>query len=74
MRAELRRLSTSFGVGVIRLNVDNPIDSEILYPATAKERLGWETMNKLCDESADFRGFLTQVKDDFEAKSGRNEI
>ena len=73
MRAELRRLSTSFGVGVICLDVDNPIDSEVLYPATAKERLDWETMNKLCEESDDFRGFLTRVKEDFEAGQGETK-
>ena len=73
MRAELRRLSTSFGVGIIRLDVDNPMDSEILYPATAKERLDWETMNKLCEESADFCGFLTRVREDFEAGQGETK-
>ena len=65
--AELRRLSTSFGVGVIRLNVDDPAASEILYPAAPKPRLDWETMNKLCEESDDFREFLNLVRGEFEA-------
>ena len=65
--AELRRLSASFGVGIIRLDAGAPAASEILFPATTKDRLDWETMHKLCEESDDFAEFLSRVKADFQS-------
>ena len=41
--SELGRLSTSFGIGVIRLNVDEPNSSETIFPARTKEYLDWDT-------------------------------
>ncbi len=60
---ELKRLTNSFGIGVIRLDIINPDDSEIVIPAKSKEMLDWDTINKLCNVNADFRGFIEGVKD-----------
>jgi len=60
---ELKRLSNSFGIGVIRLDVVNPDDSEVVIPAKPKETLDWETINKLCNVNIDFKGFIEGVKD-----------
>lgn len=60
---ELKRLSNSFGIGVIHLNIINPDDSEVLIPAKYKESLDWETINKLCNVNPDFKGFIEGVKD-----------
>lgn len=60
---ELKRLTNSFGIGVIRFDIFNPDDSEIVIPAKQKETLDWETINKLCNANADFRGFIEGVKD-----------
>lgn len=71
-RAELRRLSTSFGIGVIRLDIADPDASEILFPPQTREYLDWETINKLT-MNPDFRDFLKRVKTDISSKEVRKE-
>lgn len=66
-RDELRRLSTSFGIGVIQLNLNDPNLSEIILPARTRDSLDWETVNKLT-MNHDFVEFLTRVKIDISSK------
>lgn len=66
-REELSRLSTSFGIGVIQLNIEDPYSSEIIFPATYRENLDWETINKLT-MNTDFREFISTVKIDVTSK------
>jgi uncharacterized protein len=66
-RDELSRLSTSFGIGVIKLNLDDPHSSEIIFPAKYREALDWETINKLTMNS-DFKEFISTVKIDITSK------
>jgi hypothetical protein len=47
--------------------------SQVVYPARAKANLDWETMNKLCEESEDFRSFLQSVKIDVNARKVHRE-
>jgi len=65
--AELRRLSTSFGIGIIKLDIDDPDSSEIVFPARTTENLDWDTINKLTMNS-DFTKFLKRVKNDISSK------
>lgn len=58
---ELRRLSVSFGIGIIRLNIDEPDDSSIIYPAKYKTDLDWDTINKLIEENPDFKEFISDI-------------
>lgn len=69
---ELARLSASFGIGVILLDVEDPDNSEILLPAKERESLDWETINKLTINS-DFKDFLKRIKKDIETKEIRKE-
>jgi len=71
--SELKRLSTSFGIGIIRLDIEDPDSSEILFPAKFKSELDWDTINKLAAENADFRGFLKRIKNDLSSKEVRRE-
>lgn len=66
-RSELSRLSTSFGIGVIKLNMEDPHSSEIIFPAKYREALDWETINKLTMNS-DFKEFISTVKIDISSK------
>lgn len=66
-RDELSRLSTSFGIGVIKLNIEDPHSSEIIFPAKYRETLDWETINKLT-MNADFKEFISTVKIDITSK------
>ena len=66
-RDELSRLSTSFGIGVIQLNTEDPNSSEIIFPATTRENIDWETINKLT-MNTDFKEFISTVKIDITSK------
>ena len=66
-RDELSRLSTSFGIGIIHLNLEDPHSSQIIFPAKFRDTLDWETINKLT-MNADFREFISTVKIDFTSK------
>ena len=58
---EINRLSSAFSIGVIKLNLINPDNSEIIAPARRKEALDGETMNKLFNINRDFREFVQTV-------------
>jgi len=66
--AELERLASSFGIGIIHLDPTDIDSSSILYPARGRVVLDWETINKLCEQNTDFERFLQDVKIDFESK------
>jgi hypothetical protein len=60
-REELKRLSQSFGIGVIQLDLDEPIDSLILYPAEERSEIDWETVNRISTVNSDFADFIRVV-------------
>jgi len=70
---ELKRLSTSFGIGVIKLDTADPDASEILFPAKRKEELDWDTINKLASDNPDFKEFLRRVSIDLSTREPRVE-
>ena len=70
--SELTRLSTSFGIGVIRLDIEDPLSSEILLPARTRDNLDWETINKLT-LNRDFKEFLKRIKNDISSTEIRKE-
>ena len=65
---ELERLSTSFGIGLIQLDLDDIDSSKVIFNAHKKKELDWETMNKLSEINGDFKKFLQDVKIDFDSK------
>ncbi len=71
-QSELRRLSISSGIGVIRLNLSGPHSSETIYPPRTKEILDCDTVNKLT-MNPDLRDFLKRVKTDISSKEIRRE-
>lgn len=72
-QSELSRLSTSFGIGVIMLNVEEPNSSSILFPSKTREQVDWETVNKLTVMNKDFKTFIKRVKIDFKSNEIRSE-
>lgn len=70
---ELERLSRAFGIGVIKLNIHNPDESEIVLHADENDFIDWETVNKLAAMNTDFGEFLKRVKNDVHAKEVREE-
>lgn len=69
---ELKRLSTSFGIGLIRIDMDDPDATEVLFPAKFKEYLDWDAINKLA-VNPDFKEFLKRIKNDISSKEIRKE-
>jgi uncharacterized protein len=59
---ELRMLHGLHGIGVIRLDLEDPLESQVLIPARFNEQVDWETFNRLTVENADFRSFAMRVK------------
>jgi uncharacterized protein len=70
--AELRRLSSSFGIGVIKIVVDDPDSSKILFSAKTKENLDWDAVNKLTINH-DFKQLLKRLRTDISSKEIRKE-
>jgi hypothetical protein len=70
---EIKRLSNSFGIGLIKLDITNPDSSEVLYTAKQKEIIDIETMNKISQINPDFEEFLKRVKTDLNSKEIRKE-
>lgn len=60
-REELTRLSQSFGIGVIRLDLEQPLNSEVMLPASEREEVDWETINRIAVANEDFSEFIKFV-------------
>lgn len=59
---ELRLLAASYGIGLIRLNAEDPSESEILIPARERPDIDWDACNRLALENTDFRDFISWVR------------
>ncbi|MCR8678687.1 MULTISPECIES: HTH domain-containing protein [Campylobacter] len=75
----IKRLSFSFGIGVISLNSQNVDESVILARAKFKEGLDYSVMNELSVKNADFKKFLESVEEfniekEYRSKSEFDEI
>lgn len=71
-QVELKRLSGSFGIGVIKLHLEDPDSSEVIFPSATKDYLDWDSMNKLA-MNANYREFLKRIKADLQTKEVRVE-
>ncbi|WP_241155854.1 hypothetical protein [Neisseria yangbaofengii] len=59
----LQKLSQSFGIGIIHLNIDNIGKSTILSPARFKEKMDYSVVYELADKNPNFAQFLKTVTD-----------
>lgn len=66
---ELRMLHGLHGIGVVLLNLDEPLESQVLIPANLNEQLDWENFNRLIVENADFRAYAMRVKHFYQTNS-----
>lgn len=71
-RSELKRLSGSFGIGILEIDVEDPNSCKIIFPAKVNDSLDWEAVNKLCTNE-DFTEFLDRVRIDLMGKEIRKE-
>ncbi|WP_273324277.1 HTH domain-containing protein [Vallitalea guaymasensis] len=62
--SELQRLNSAFGIGVIELNSQDILQSDILFPAHDKTQLDWLTIDRLIDDNPEFKQFMIDIKED----------
>lgn len=60
--SELRMLSALHGIGLIKLDSDNPPESQILIPARERPEIDWNNCNRLAEENKDFLQVITLVR------------
>lgn len=70
---ELKRLSDSFGIGIIKLDKNNPLKSKVLFNAKYKKDIDLETISKLSEENSDFKGFIKAITRGLKAKKFYSE-
>ena len=71
-RSELQRLSASFGIGIIELDLEDPNASHVLFPAKERDALDWEALNKVA-MNKDVQDLLKRIGTDLRAKEVRLE-
>ena len=59
---ELRILSSSHGIGVILLDAENPLESQIIIPAKGRNDIDWNTANRLAEENKDFKQYIEHIR------------
>jgi len=59
---ELRMLSGLHGIGVIRLDVDNVAESQIMIPARERSEIDWSTVSRLVDENSHFNKYIKLIR------------
>jgi hypothetical protein len=68
---ELRMLFAAHGIGLIKLDAENPSDSEVLIPAREKAEIDWDTANRLATENKDFLEYVKLVKQFYQTGEAR---
>lgn len=58
---ELRMLAALHGIGFIRLDTENPAESQILIPSRERADIDWANCNRLAAENSDFRDVINLV-------------
>jgi hypothetical protein len=58
--SNLTRLNNGYGIGVIKLNLDNPVKSEIIVSAREREIVDINFMNFLSEMNRDFYDFIEE--------------
>lgn len=71
--SELTRLTTAFGIGVIKLNIEDPDSCETLLPAQTKDRIDWDTVNKMANMNSDIKEFLKRIRIDTTSKEAHKD-
>jgi len=59
---EIEVLFGVHGIGLIKLDVEEPLNSQILIPARERSKLDWNSADRLADENPDFAKFLKAIE------------
>jgi hypothetical protein len=68
---ELRMLFGAHGIGLIKLDAENPAESQVLIPARERDEIDWDMANRLATENRDFLDFVKLVKQFYQTGEAR---
>ena len=68
---ELRMLFAAHGIGLIKLDADNPAESQVLIPARERDEIDWDMANRLVTENTDFLEYVKLVKQFYQTGEAR---
>lgn len=68
---ELRMLFAAHGIGLIKLDAENPAESQVLIPAREKDEIDWDMANRLATENRDFLEYVKLVKQFYQTGEAR---
>jgi uncharacterized protein len=70
---ELRMLSALHGIGVIKLDVESPSDSEIMIPSQERKIVDWNAANRLAEENSDFLSYIKLIRQFYQTGEHRDK-
>jgi len=68
---ELRMLFAAHGIGLIKLDAENPSESQVLIPAKERAEIDWDTANRLATENKNFLECVKLVKQFYQTGEAR---
>lgn len=68
---ELRMLFAAHGIGLIKLDAENPVESQVLVPARERDEIDWDMANRLATENRDFLEYVKLVKQFYQTGEAR---
>lgn len=68
---ELRMLFAAHGIGLIKLDADNPAESQVLIPARERDEIDWDMANRLATENRDYLDYVKLVKQFYQTGEAR---
>jgi hypothetical protein len=70
---EIRMLSGLHGIGLIKINVNIPSDSEIMIPAKERNNVDWNAANRLAEENPDFLEYVKLIRQFYQTGEHRQK-
>ncbi|CUK02927.1 Uncharacterized protein conserved in bacteria [Achromobacter sp. 2789STDY5608615] len=70
---EMRMLFAAHGIGFIKLDVDNPAESQVLVPARERDEIDWDMANRLATENRDFLDYVKLVRQFYQTGEARSK-
>ena len=68
---KLRMLASLHGIGFIRLDAENPSESQIMIPAKERNDVDWDTANRLTEENKDFLDYIKLIRQFYQTGENR---
>lgn len=64
-------LFAAHGIGLIKLDADNPAESQVLIPARERDEIDWDMANRLATENRDFLEYVKLIKQFYQTGEAR---